>query len=75
MAGSYIAFPGLVTFAQYGVNAVQTAIAVFRLRNRARLKFHFGALRQLGRLQWSKHAAFIDCMDCLHVLPVPCRWP
>jgi hypothetical protein len=75
MTCGHIVFSGLVTFTQNGVNAFETAIMIFHLRNWARLKFHLGALRQFDCFQRPEHAAFIDCMDRLHVLLLPCRWP
>jgi hypothetical protein len=46
MAGGHIMFAGLVAFTQYGVNSVQTATAIFRLRNRSWLELHLRALRK-----------------------------
>ncbi len=74
MAGSHIGFAGLVSLAQYGINAVQMADVIFLLRNRARLKLHLRALRQFDRFQWSEYAAFINRMDRFHALLLPYRW-
>ena len=74
MARRYIVFPGLITFAQYGVDDVQTAVTILQFRNRARLKLHFRALRQFDRFQWSEHAPLIHRMNRLHATSLPPRW-
>lgn len=73
MAGGNVWFAGLVAFAQNGVNAIQLGITIFRSRNRTRLELHLSALRQFDRFQRPEYAAFINCMDCLHDLLLPCR--
>jgi len=73
MACSDIVFARLVTFTQYGVNAVQNAIAIPLRRNQARFKFHLRVLRQFDRFPWPENAAFIDCVDHIHVLLLLCN--
>ena len=66
VAGSHIMFAGLITFAQYGVNAIQTGVTIFLRHNRAGLKLYFRALRQFDRFKRAEYAALIDRMDRLH---------
>jgi hypothetical protein len=74
MSGSHIVFAGLIAFLQDGLNAIQTSVTIFLVWNRARLKLHFCAVRQIYRFQRSEHTFFIHRMDRFHALLLPYLW-
>ena len=71
MALSHVGLTGIESTIQYLVYFPQRLRAGRRLGRQPGLKLDFAILRQLNRISRLENAAFVDSMDCIHVLNPP----
>ena len=63
MALCYIVLTGLKPLRHNSINGLQRFLFRFRRRNKARLEFHLGAVRERDRLKRAENAVFIHGMN------------